>query len=81
MRSNNAVVAEQRMCQNRSSSVMLANVSYVTCFAEDRLPNYRQVTKSRLRSHEQRLAFDQECKSFVQVENRLLPKIVRHINN
>jgi hypothetical protein len=30
MRSNNAVVAEQRMCQNRSYSVMLANVSYVT---------------------------------------------------
>ena len=50
-------------------------------FAEDRLPNYRQVPKSRLRSHEQRLAFDQECKSFVQVENRLLPKIVRHMNN
>src|SRR4029434_643932 len=28
-----------------------------------------------------RLAFDQECKSFVQVENRLLPKIVRHTKN
>jgi hypothetical protein len=64
MRSNNAVVVEQRMCQKRSYSVMLAAVSYVTVL--------QKIV---------RLAFDQECKSFVQVENRLLPKIVRHIKN
>ena len=64
MRSNNAVVVEQRMCQKRSYSAMLANVSYVTVL--------QKIV---------RLSFDQECKSFVQVENRLLPKIVRHIKN